>query len=197
MRPLVIIGAGGHGRVVADIAKLCGYHEIIFLDDAEIEGVSGKVCDYIKYIQTSDFIVGIGNNAIREKIYQELSGSKAEIVTLIHPKAVVAEQVKHGRGTVVMAGAVINVGTLIGDGVVVNTNSSIDHDCVVEDFCHVSVGASLCGTVKIGRQTMIGAGATVINNVVVCEGCVIGAGATVIQDIKEKGTYIGVPAKIR
>lgn len=195
MRPLVIIGAGGHGRVIADIAKLCGYQEIVFLDDAQIEGVAGKVCDYTKYIQTSDFVVGIGNNSIREKIHQELSGSNAEIVTLIHPKAVVAEQVQLGRGTTVMAGAVINVGTVVGDGVVINTNSSIDHDCLIGDFCHVSVGASLCGTVRIGRQTMISAGATVIHNVTVCDNCMIGAGAVVIRNIDEQGTYVGVPAR--
>ena len=94
-----------------------------------------------------------------------------------------------------MAGAVINSGAKIGECVIINTCSSVDHDCVVDDFAHVAVGAHLCGTVNVGESTWICAGATVSNNVNICGNCTIGAGAVVVKDIEEEGTYIGVPAR--
>ena len=94
-----------------------------------------------------------------------------------------------------MAGAVINPGVRIGKGCIINTCSSMDHDCVVGDYVHIAVGSHLCGTVSVGDGTWIGAGATVSNNVSICSDCMIGAGAVVIKDIKESGTYVGVPAK--
>ena len=192
---LVIIGAGGHGRVAADIAKLCGYNEILFLDDADIPGVSGKTAEYINYKDSADFFVAIGNGRIRERIQKELQGNGCSVASLIHPNAVLGSNITIGTGTVVMAGAVINAGAKIGEGVIINTSSSVDHDCVIGDFCHVSVGAHLAGTVHVGEQTMIGAGATVINNVDICAECMIGAGAVVVKDVGESETYVGVPAK--
>lgn len=194
MRPLIIIGAGGHGKVVRDIAKQCGYTKISFLDDADIPEAIGKTTDYMEYIENSDFFIAIGNNSIREKIYQELDSNHAEIVTLMHPNAVVSQTAKIGKGTAVMAGAVINEDAEIGNGIIINTCSSVDHDCRIEDFCHISVGAHLCGTVKVGKRTMVGAGATVINNVDICDDCMIGAGAVVVRKIDEAGTFVGVPA---
>ena len=94
-----------------------------------------------------------------------------------------------------MAGAVINSDTKIGKGCIVNTGASVDHDGIVDDFVHISVGAHVAGTVRIGLKTWIGAGATVLNNLSICNNCMVGAGAVVIEDIDEKGTYIGVPAK--
>ena len=117
------------------------------------------------------------------------------MATLVHPNAVVADDVVLGVGTVVMAGAVINPGTKIGKGCIINTCSSVDHDCEVNDYVHVSVGSHLCGTVFVGSKTWIGAGTTVSNNVVICSDCMIGAGAVIINDIKERGTYVGVPAR--
>ena len=200
MNRLIIIGAGGHGRVVADIARLNGYNDIRFLDDSDISvsggyHVVGKVDEYVKYTDNSDFIVAIGNNKVRRNILETVQKNGANIVTLIHPAAVIAENVNIGKGSVVMSGAVVNCGTVIGVGVIINTCSSVDHDCIVEDYVHISVGSHLAGTVKIGECTMIGAGATVINNISICENCVIGAGAVVVKNIKEKGTYVGVPAK--
>ena len=117
------------------------------------------------------------------------------IATLIHPSAVIGEEVSIGEGTVVMAGAVINPCTIIGDGCIVNTCASVDHDNNLEDFVHIAVGAHLCGTVCVGNKTWIGAGTVVSNNLSVCDDCTIGAGAVVVKNIEEKGTYVGVPAK--
>ena len=201
MKRLVIIGAGGHGRVIADIAeKVEKYNEIIFLDDADIKysggySVVGRIDDYINYISNSEFIVAIGNPELREKFQSELIKQNATIKSFIHPSAVIADRVKIGMGTVIAAGAVIGPDVIIGDGVIINTSSSVDHDCVIKDYSHVSVGAHLAGTVEVGTQCMIGAGTTVINNLNICDGAVVGAGAVVVKDILEKGTYIGVPAR--
>lgn len=199
MRTLAIIGASGHGKVVADIAAQNGYRDIVFLDDnesvRECSGypVVGKSSD--AQIMEADFIVGIGNANIREKIQESLRGKN--IVTLIHPSAVVADSVSIGAGTVVMAGAVINPGASIGCGCIINTCASVDHDCTVGNFVHVAVGSHLCGTVTVGDGTWIGAGATVSNNIGICQRAMIGAGAVVVCSIEETGTYVGVPAKKR
>ncbi len=193
---LLIIGAGGHGRVVADIALTTGrYIEISFLDDANPVDfkypILGKVNTAHKYIETHDIFVAIGNANVRKRIMKELN---TEFVTLIHKSSVIGLDVKIGQGTVVMPGAIINAGAVVGDGVIVNTSTSIDHDCIVGDYCHVSVGSHLCGTVNVGDKTWIGAGATIVNNINICDNCMIGAGAVVVKDINESGTYIGVPA---
>ena len=200
MRDLMIIGAGGHGRVIADIAlALNKYSNICFLDDGAHNdssvNVVGKVSDYKLYIDNCDFVVAIGNNSVRKRIQSELLSNGAVVATLIHPAAVIGSGVSVGRGTVVMAGAVINANTKIGEGVIINTSSSVDHDCVINDYCHISVGSHLAGTVHVGNKTMIGAGATVINNITICEECLIGAGAVVVRDIAIKGTYVGVPTR--
>ena len=196
-KSLVIIGAGGHGRVVSDIAKDCGtYAEILFLDDSDnlTFPVAGKVSDFVRFVSDCDFVVAIGNNLVRRNITDVLKKHKADIATLVHPSAVLGENVKLGAGTVVMAGCVINNGTRIGEGVIINTCSSVDHDCTIGDFCHISVGAHVAGTVTIGDSTFVGAGATVINNLEICDDCMIAAGAVVIKSIIESGLWAGVPA---
>lgn len=196
-KTLIIIGAGGHGKVVRNIAKRCGYIRVFFLDDRAplSEDVIGKSGDYIKYKNSAFFFVAIGNGAVRKKVYDELCLNQAEIITLVDPDSVIAEDVKIGCGSVIMPGTVINSNTEIGMGVIINTCASVDHDCVVKDFAHISVGAHLCGTVEIGDNVWVGAGATVINNISICDNCMIGAGAAVVKDIKEPGIYKGVPAR--
>lgn len=196
MKKLVIIGAGGNGKVIADVAEKNGYKDIVFLDDNddvnECGGypVVGKICEVDSI--DAEFVIGIGNAGVRKRIQESIEENK--IVTLIHPNAVVADDVAIGSGTVIMAGAVINSGTHIGKGCIINTCSSVDHDCKVGDYVHISVGSHLCGTVVVQDETWIGAGAVVSNNVSVCGGCMVGAGAVVIKDIEESGTYVGVPA---
>lgn len=196
-KQLIIIGAGGHGRVVADIARLRGYKNIAFLDDNTVTNVNqiGCVSDFKKHIDTADFFVAIGNNAIRKTIFKKLESHGANIVNMLHPNAVTAEDVAIGKGIAVMAGAVINTGSQINDGAIVNTGSSVDHDCIVDKFSHISVGSHLAGTVTVGECTLIGAGATVINNITICKDCTIGAGAVVVKNIEEPGVYAGIPAR--
>ncbi len=196
---LTIIGASGHGRVIADIAEKRGYSEIEFLDDNPETRCCGRYPVVGPTTQTkgiqNDIFVAIGNNAIRSRIMGRLLGEGHRIPTLIHPNAIVANDVGIGEGTAIMAGVVVNPNVQIGRGCIVNTCSSIDHDCQIGDYVHVAVGAHLCGAVAIGDNTTIGAGATVINNLSVCAECIVGAGATVIDTIVKAGTYIGIPAK--
>lgn len=197
MKKLAIIGASGHGKVIADIARKNGYKEIVFLDDnkdlRECGGypVTGSSSD-ANHID-ADVIVGIGNTDIRKRIQESIPERK--LATLVHPNAVVADDVVLGVGTVVMAGAVINSGTKIGKGCIINTCSSVDHDCIVEDYVHVSVGSHLCGTVSIQQGTWVGAGAIVSNNIFICEDCMLGAGTVVVKNIMKPGIYTGLPAR--
>lgn len=195
---MAIIGASGHGKVIADIAVKNGYKEIVFLDDnpnvQECAGfwVVGTLEDIDKY-PDYDVIVVIGNACIRKKIQKQVGEDRLTI--LIHPQSVISRRVTIGQGTVIMAGAIINSDTKIGEGCIINTGASVDHDCSIGDFVHVSVGVHIAGSVTIGNGTWIGAGATVSNNIEICSECLIGAGAVVVSNIKEKGTYIGVPVK--
>lgn len=196
---LIIIGASGHGRVVADIAKKNGYEDIYFLDDnTELKycvdyPVIGTSRDVVNH-PDADFVVAIGNAKIRQRLQEQIE-DVVHITTLIHPDAVIADDVEIGVGTVVMAGAVINPRARIGKSCIINTCSSVDHDCSIGDYVHISVGSHIAGTVEIGDRTWLGVGATVTNNVNICGDCMIGAGAVVIKDIEQPGTYIGVPAE--
>ena len=198
-KTIVIIGASGHGKVVADIAKKAGYTKILFLDDNDQliscggYSVAGRVADYKTY--DCDMIVAIGNTEVRQRIQTELMNAGKHLATLIHPAAVIGENIVIGDGTVVMAGAVVNPGVTIGKGCIINTCASVDHDCVLEDYVHISVGSHLAGNVHVGNGTWIGIGTVISNNISITSGCVIGAGTVVVRDIKSEGTYAGVPAK--
>lgn len=198
---LIIIGAGGHGKVVADIAiKTNKWQNIAFLDDESNKTnlgimVIGKTNDVSKYKDEADFFVAIGNNAARENIQEKLIANGVSIAILIHPYAIIGADVEIGIGTAVMAGVVINSSSKIGKGCIINTNSSIDHDNIIEDYVHISPGANLAGTVKVGRGSWLGIGSTISNNVSICSGCILGAGAVAVKDITEPGTYVGVPVR--
>ncbi|MDI2587667.1 acetyltransferase [Psychrobacillus sp. NEAU-3TGS] len=199
---LLIIGASGHGKVVADIAlKMNKWKSIAFLDDDDDNIITsmgikvvGKSIDVNKHLKDWDIFVGIGNSVTREKIQEQLEAEGASIPTLIHPKSVIGEQVELASGTVIMAGVVINSCTKIGKGCIINTSATIDHDNIIEDYVHISPGVHLAGTVKVGRGSWLGIGSIVINNVNITSGCKLGAGSVVVKDITELGTYIGVPA---
>ncbi|EJS00699.1 acetyltransferase [Bacillus mycoides] len=200
-KKLLVIGAGGHGKVIADIAlKMNKWEYIAFLDDDDVKTSMGieiidKSTSVSKYIKDYDLFVGIGNNVIREKVQEQLEEQGASMPVLIHPSAIIGEEVYLKAGTVVMAGTVINCCTKIGKGCIINTASTIDHDNIIEDYVHISPGANLAGTVKVGRSTWLGIGSVISNNVNIAGNCKIGAGAVVIKDITELGTYVGVPAR--
>lgn len=199
---LLIIGASGHGKVIADIAiKMNKWKSIAFLDDDESikssMGISviGKSANAHLYMKDYDIFVAIGNNVTREKIQEKLEAEGTSIPVLIHPMAIIGEQVRFGAGTAVMAGTVINCCTIIGKGCIINTGTTIDHDNFIEDYVHISPGAHTAGTVRIGKGTWLGVGSVVSNNINITNGCKVGAGAVVVKDITEAGTYIGVPAR--
>lgn len=197
---VIIIGASGHGKVVADVVIQAGDQVIGFLDDNTdisdtfvgfpVLGTVDKFTDYLG----SKFIVAIGNAEIRESIVKKLQG--VSWYTAIHPKAIISDMdTSISEGTVVMADAVINAGATIGKHCIINTGAIVEHDNKLEDFVHISVGAKVAGNVHVGRRTWIGIGSTVSNNLEICEDCMIGAGAVVVDDTKISGIYIGVPAK--
>lgn len=198
-RRLIILGASGHGKVAADIAIRCGYEEILFLDDnpeaRECLGwpVVGRVSEAEGY--QGDFFVAIGNPTVRERIQNKLEVQGKNLALLIHPSAILGIGVTIGKGSILMAGVVVNPCAEIGKGCILNTAASVDHDCKVGDYVHVSVGAHIAGTVTIGAKSWIGVGAAVKNNVTIAQDCMIGAGATVVRSITEPGTYIGTPAR--
>ena len=190
---VIIIGAGGHAKVIADIVRKNGDVVYGFLDDnADKNGVIGKISDCVSFNGYS-FIIGIGNNTIRKKIaddYPDLN-----YYTAIHPSAIIGEDVNISQGTVVMANAVINSSTNIGKHCIVNTSAVVEHDNNICDYAHISPGAILCGTVEVGECTHIGAGAVVKNNVVVGKKITVGVGAVVVNNINKPGIYVGVPAR--
>ena len=197
---VIIIGAGGHGKVVADTVLSSGNNIVGFLDDDPNIGESftgfpvlGRVNDFRNYPDCS-FVIAIGNADVREKIANQLQG--VSWYTAIHPTAVISKlDVCIGEGTVIMANAVVNAGSVIGKHCILNTGSIVEHDNQLDDFVHISVGARLAGTVHVGKKTWIGIGASIRNNLSVCAGCMIGAGAAVVKNIEEAGTYVGVPAE--
>ncbi|GAF65026.1 putative acetyltransferase [Bacillus sp. TS-2] len=199
---LLIIGASGHGKVVADIAiKMNKWNTIAFLDDNESLKSSfglqvlGQSNEVRSYVNDYDIFVAIGNNKIREKISNDIDSLNIRMPILIHPNAVISEDVKIDSGSVIMAGVVINASTKIGKGCIINTSSSLDHDNMIGDYVHVSPGAHLAGNVTVGNETWIGIGTSVSNNLSIVEECKIGAGAVVVNSILEHGTYVGIPAK--
>lgn len=199
---LLIIGASGHGKVVADIAlKMNKWQSIAFLDDDKSIKTSmgleviGTSDDVFTHIDEYEIFVGIGNNDTRQKIHEMLETFGASIPVLIHPNAIIGNKVEIGNGTAVMAGAVVNCCTKIGKSCIINTGSTIDHDNCIEDFVHVSPGAHLAGTVKVGQGTWLGIGSIVSNNINITNGCKVGAGSVVVRDIIETGTYVGTPVR--
>lgn len=197
-KSLIIIGAGGHGKVILDLATKAGFTVDGFLDDVPIKGdilgyhYLGTVSDIDKFADDHIFICAIGENSARMRIDKS---KEVEWATIIHPNANIGLDVKIGEGTVVMAGGVINASAYIGRSCIINTSAVIEHDCVVSDYVHISPGAVLCGAVQIGELSWIGAGVTVKNGVSIYSGVIVGAGAVVVNDITEKGVYYGVPAR--
>ena len=202
MSGIIILGAGGHGKVVAEIAGLMGkWDNIAFLDDnsklKEVSGIPviGSFADtaLLKDRYKSAF-VAIGDTSIRMRLIDQLSSNGFDIPVLIHPFSCVSKDCSIGRGSVVMAGVVINPGTVVGNGCIINTSSSIDHDCIVEDGVHISPGAHIGGTVKIGSNCWICIGASISNNVTIGDDSIVAAGASVIADIGKNIMVAGVPA---
>lgn len=203
---VVIIGAGGHAKVIADIIDKSKDIVVGFLDDNKTKSdiivkekqyrVIGRI-DECKKIQLEypeiEFVIAIGNNKVRKQIAERYKDLK--FYTAIHPSSQIALDVEIGEGTVVMANTSINTSAKIKKNCIINTGAVVEHDNILEDYVHISPNATLCGTVQIGELTHIGAGTTIRNNINICHDCIIGAGSVVVKNINEPSTYIGIPAR--
>lgn len=201
-RKLLITGASGHGDVINELAERIGcYEEIYYLDDDQkqqqknVKVIGGS--EYaIEHKDEYDVIVAIGNARIRRQIQESYQEHGVHLVSLIHPDAILPmEDICIGKGSVVMADAVLQSGVELGDGVIANTSCSIDHNGKIGSYSHIAVGSHLAGNVVVGEGTWVGAGAVISNNIDVCDEVMLGAGAVIVRDITESGTYVGIPAK--
>ena len=206
MRKIVIYGAGGHGKVIADIVEKSHGTILAFVDDDESRWNKSLLgypiwggMDYLlqsRDRETFAVIIGIGDNHIRERIQQILARKNFHFGTAIHPSAQLGKEVTVGEGTVVMANGIINSAARVGRHCIVNTAAIVGHDCIVGDFVHVSAGAILGGAVRVDDYCWIGMGASIINNIHVEKNAVVGAGAVVINNIDAYTVNAGVPAKL-
>lgn len=190
-----IYGASGHGKVVADIARACGYTVAGWIDDAPRDRTLAWETFCGAYPK-APVALGIGNNAARQAIARKITAGGHPLPVLIHPSAVVSPSATVDEGSVVMPRAVINADATVGAGTIVNTGAVVEHDCILEPFVHLSPAAALAGGVCVKTRAHIGIGASVIQGVTVGEGATIGAGAAVIGSIPDGATAVGVPAKI-
>ena len=190
-----IYGASGHGGVVLDSILSSNGEVECFIDDASKSKFLGFNVLPPDRLQANDkVIIAVGNNSIRRELAEKIKG--VAFTNAVHAKSIVSSHASLGSGVAVMAGVVVNQGTVIGNHVILNTNCSVDHDCIIEDFVHVSPGATLCGGIKVGEATQIGAGATILPNVVIGKNVVIGAGAVVIKDVASNTKVAGVPSRL-
>lgn len=199
----LIIGAGGHGKVIADMMLRQGMQVIGFVDD-DPSTIGHSILNLPvlgKTLQWRDFapdgmVVAVGNNTIRQKIIERLEqDTSPPWITVIHPNAVIANSVQIGEGTVILAGAVINVDTRVGKHSIINSGATVDHDGRIGNFVHIAPGVNLAGGVSIGKGTLMGIGSHAIPYSTIGEWVTVGAGATVIDDIADKLTVIGTPAR--
>ena len=207
---LVIVGAGGHARVLAEIVRLSGQFQLVgFTDrDPKLKGMKifdapvlgpDEILPSLRSQGVKNAIIGVGssgNNHPRSLLFEEIIRVGFHPAVLIHPTAVLSSTVGMGRGVAVMARAVVNPDARLGDNVIVNTGVIIEHDCILGDHVHVASGACLSGGVRIGRKSFIGVGASSIPNVSIGQGCLIGGGAAVVGDIPDHSVALGVPARI-
>jgi sugar O-acyltransferase (sialic acid O-acetyltransferase NeuD family) len=198
---LLILGAGGHGRVVADSALRAGYDRVAFLDDKASTQASGPfrilgtLAELAETMADWDSaFVAIGNNSRRLELFRELRRLGYQTPALVHPGATLSPYAKVADGAFIAPGAIINFGTTIGAAAIINTGSTIDHDCAVDAGAHISPGAHLAGEIVVGECAWIGIGASVINRIRIGAHSIVGAGAAVIRDVDAHATVVGVPA---
>lgn len=203
MNCLAILGASGHGKVIADAAEQSGWNGIFFFDDARPGltsdsrwSVVGSSAELLANLEKYDgVVVGIGANHIRRQKLQELSAAGANIVSIIHPSAVVSPCARLGVGSVVFANSAINADAVIGPGAIINTGAVIEHDCRLGECAHVSPNATLAGGVVIGRLVWVGANACVKQQVSIGDEAVVGMGSVVLQHVIAGQIVVGNPAK--
>jgi len=199
MKDVIIIGTGGHAKVLADIVLCAGDNLLGFLtsdtDKTEFVGypILGRDTDFAKF-ENCSFLIGIGNNAVREQFVERMQG--VDWYTAIHPTAIIARiDTSIGEGSVIMANAMVCAGARIGRHCIINTAADADHDTVMEDFSHISALSILAGGARIGKRSFMGVNSCVRDKTSIGADCVIGAGSAVVKDITEPGVYVGVPVR--
>ncbi|HLK67180.1 MAG TPA: acetyltransferase [Bryobacteraceae bacterium] len=204
MSDLIIWGAGGHGKVVLDVARSMGrYADIRFVDDDPARvGQKFCGCRVEKGGEPGteaglEFVIAIGGNRIRALRYMKMQLIGIRCATLLHSAALVSDSASVGSGSVVMAGAIINAQARVGTNCIINTGAIVEHDCWIGDHCHISPRAVLGGEVVVRPYAHVGIGAVVLPRVTIGEGAVVGAGAVVIHSVEPNCTVVGVPARVR
>jgi len=206
MAGLLIIGAGGNGKVVADIALEQGnWQRIAFLDDRypdlkEAIGlpVLGKASDARCFLNDyPDMVIAVGNNQQRMQLLDDVRELGFGLPVICHPSAVISRSAVIGSGCVLFANSVVNPAARLGDGCIINTGATVDHDCVLAEGVHISPGAHLGGVVQVGRISWVGIGASVRELTVIGDQVIVGAGAAVIGDVPDGVIVTGVPAVIK
>ncbi|MCW8905866.1 MAG: acetyltransferase [Sedimenticola sp.] len=202
-KALFILGAGGHGRVAADCAVEMGdWERIVFLDDNrctsavdEQWAVLGSLDTVFELAKEDDEVfVGIGDGKVRNHWIQRVAESGLSMATLIHPRANVSRFSSIGDGSIVAAGACVNIGAVIGPGCIVNTGATVDHDCTLGACVHVCPGANIAGNVGIEEHSWIGIGSCIKQDIHVGKNVIVGAGSVVISDIQDGKKVAGSPA---
>lgn len=203
--PVFVYGAGGHGKVVAEILRVCGIEIEGFIeDDPEKHGetfglkVSGDG-DWLAEraaLRPVSVALGIGDNSTRREIAERCARSDILILTVVHPSATIAPSARISAGGVIMAHAVINPDSVIGPGAIINTAAIVEHDCRVGNFAHLSPRATIGGRVDVADLSWLGMGSTVLPGLRVGTGSIVGAGATVLQDVGDWTVVAGSPARI-
>lgn len=203
MSGILILGAGGHAKMIADILLRQGLPVKGYLDDNPAAWgttplglpVLGSIDSYMDH-QPDGLIMGIGVNAIRRAVVERLGNAVDDLwCNAIHPDTTIAASVRLGKGVMISARAVINVDTVIGDHVIINTGAVVEHDCRVGHYAHVAPGSILTGGVTIGEGAFLGAGSVVIPGCAIGEWAVTGAGAVVVRDVPPSVTVKGIPAR--
>jgi len=202
---MVVIGGGGHAKVLISILKKAGYRIVGYTDKTDRGPILGigylgddTVLGGFAGSSRPSAVIGIGKidaSPLRLGMQRALHASGFTFPVICSPQAVINEDAVVGAGTVVMDRVVVNSGTVIGEASILNTASIVEHDCRIGDNVHIASGATLAGGVTVGDHCMIGMGCNVIQSISISPGCIIGAGATVVRDISVPGTYVGSPAK--
>lgn len=206
MAEIVVIGGGGHAKVLMSLLKKLGWEILGYTDERDRSAILGApylgddvvLPDLLSTHQNCSAMIGLGKideSAARAGLHGELRALGFDSPVVVSPRAAVNEEVELGIGTAVFDGVVVSSGVVAGSICILNTNSTVEHDCRLGDNVHVAPGATVCGLVAIGNDCMIGAGSTIVQGVTVCAGSLIGAGAIVVADIDIPGVYVGNPAR--